>query len=615
MILRAIVFSIVFYKAISLCGQSITGRISDAATNEPVPYAHVRISNTHTGTIANAEGKFSLSFASTEVLIEISCIGYQNKKLTAKPGDYLVISLEPVKKYLDDVVIVPKDKAKTLLLAAINNIPINYPDTTEMLTTFYRHQMSDPVNNSPFYLVEMIIKVLKPTYEKQAHKVGIVKLEQSRKLEFKSLDSTNARFYGGIHMAFWGDPVARRKGPLNIDHLDHYWLEITDTLYENNRSIYVIDFEPKEKKAQGSGRVYIQDSTFSICQIAVSYNQKECDDLLDDIRGMDRIYGRIECYYLPYVDGWRLSRINYQTEINRHGVPYIKAEDELIVTEIEGTFEEIPYRNQIDYREITLSKVGAYDSMFWDGKNTMLPNDEYLNSLKNYEIRDSSNVTKREKIISFLSKFSYTFEIGLIPVSNEAVRVKNLYLNEGISAQSQFIGTYSTEMNFRINHNWQLGFLGRASFKKIQYNGSWATLGYQYNIMPGRRPIYLIPSISVGFQNSFEYLTTIRQSDPIKVGKKYLESDKIDVYVTQKSISVMPGLKLGFEKNRRTYYYTYLNYSPAIRPKLGLYYREHQVFGQKAFEYETESESDFNTSSKQLFDYKWHFGAGVSFSF
>lgn len=87
-------------------GQSnkVTGQVLDAETGQTISGANVAIKGTTKGTIANAEGQFSLEAPAGSVLV-ISSIGFDSQEAPLGSGP-LKISLKPNNRTLSEVVVV-----------------------------------------------------------------------------------------------------------------------------------------------------------------------------------------------------------------------------------------------------------------------------------------------------------------------------------------------------------------------------------------------------------------------------------------------------------------------------------------------------------------------------
>lgn len=88
-------FFLLLFTQITLSQTTVTGRIADAKTGEPLPAAHVIIKGTYKGTIANADGEYSLNVPTLPAIIVVRFLGYESKELTVDashtgPLDFLM---------------------------------------------------------------------------------------------------------------------------------------------------------------------------------------------------------------------------------------------------------------------------------------------------------------------------------------------------------------------------------------------------------------------------------------------------------------------------------------------------------------------------------------------
>lgn len=125
----------------------IEGRLTDAATGEPVAYASVGIAGTAVGTSSNADGYFILripaSLQKDGVGIRISCVGYETAVIV-NPSTVLHVEMKQSKTVLKDVLILGKDlNPKSIVRRAFRNIPRNYNTKPFIYQSFYRHYCKD----------------------------------------------------------------------------------------------------------------------------------------------------------------------------------------------------------------------------------------------------------------------------------------------------------------------------------------------------------------------------------------------------------------------------------------------------------------------------------------
>ncbi len=105
---RFICFVLLFLTSLNAWAQVITGKVQDAKTLEPLPFANVFINNTTMGTTTDTRGEFilkNLSAGSCELII--SYVGYESFKsaVTLRPGESVTaeIKLTPSELELNKV--------------------------------------------------------------------------------------------------------------------------------------------------------------------------------------------------------------------------------------------------------------------------------------------------------------------------------------------------------------------------------------------------------------------------------------------------------------------------------------------------------------------------------
>ncbi len=84
----------------------VTGRITDDNTGEALPGANVVIKGTTTGTIAGANGEYSLEVAGPDVILVYSFIGYTSQEITVGTRTSIDVALALDLRALDEVVVI-----------------------------------------------------------------------------------------------------------------------------------------------------------------------------------------------------------------------------------------------------------------------------------------------------------------------------------------------------------------------------------------------------------------------------------------------------------------------------------------------------------------------------
>jgi TonB-dependent starch-binding outer membrane protein SusC len=110
--------------AVSAQTRTITGKVTDSKTGEPIPGATINVLHSKIGTAADEKGSFRIQIPSTlsKVVLSISGVGYTAVEITPH-DENVVIGLNAVNKQLNDVVVVGYGTAKkATLTGAISTI-------------------------------------------------------------------------------------------------------------------------------------------------------------------------------------------------------------------------------------------------------------------------------------------------------------------------------------------------------------------------------------------------------------------------------------------------------------------------------------------------------------
>lgn len=87
-------------------GRTITGTVTDQLTNETLPGASIVVKGTTKGVSTDINGKFSLTIAPTDLILEVSFIGYENTEVIIGSLSVIDVKLKLMQTTLDEVVVV-----------------------------------------------------------------------------------------------------------------------------------------------------------------------------------------------------------------------------------------------------------------------------------------------------------------------------------------------------------------------------------------------------------------------------------------------------------------------------------------------------------------------------
>jgi len=74
----------------------ISGKISEAGSNNPIPYVSIVFKGTYTGTMSDLNGNYNLSSVKPTSIIEFTAVGYKKQIFTIKPNQVNKLDIEMV---------------------------------------------------------------------------------------------------------------------------------------------------------------------------------------------------------------------------------------------------------------------------------------------------------------------------------------------------------------------------------------------------------------------------------------------------------------------------------------------------------------------------------------
>ncbi len=179
--------------------QELKGKVSDFLTFAPIESASVYVDGSTTGTITNADGKFSLRVPRELVndTLVISSIGYKSFKVVVNEFDPAMdISLEEDTASLDEILIVVETRPKTgndIVLRAIEKLEDNLPEQPYLQKGFLRHKERNTKEYK--WLIESAITLYDSSYASGAKKNLKINVDETRKsYDLRDVDSLFAYY-------------------------------------------------------------------------------------------------------------------------------------------------------------------------------------------------------------------------------------------------------------------------------------------------------------------------------------------------------------------------------------------------------------------------------------
>ncbi len=306
----------------------IEGKVTDAQTGEPIPYANVYVASSLLGTLTDDSGKYILEIINKEAdSLRASLLGYRQltKPIIRDRVQTIDFALSPQNENLPEVVITytgnPADAlidsiikhkkensfqafqtcrydAYTKMRMDVNNVTKNLVQKSIMKHfKFIQDYMDTSKMSGKTYLPVMITETNSVIYERKSPKAkkeivqatkisGIKKNELIKLTSDVTLDVGIYDNYTELFEKNFVSPVA------DFAH-NYYRYYLIDSAFIQNKWCYHILFKPRRKQELAySGGLWVNDSTYSIVQIKMRISENANINLVNDL-GIEQEFSQI----------------------------------------------------------------------------------------------------------------------------------------------------------------------------------------------------------------------------------------------------------------------------------------------------------------------------------
>lgn len=256
----------------------LKGKIANANTKKKLKQVSLQVVNTNISTITNNNGAFLLKVPSnikkTDLKIEISSIGYQNKiiPINALSNSKSVIYLKPVLSHdLEEVQINQYKNAYELVKKVFELRAKNYSNQRTVITSFFRETIKKRRKN--ISLSEAVLDIYKQPYN--TSKSDFIKLIKARKkTNYKKLDTVTFKLQGGPYNVLYTDMVKYPEYIFSLPGLNNYNFTLGETTEINGSQIQTVFFEQKLGITTPLyyGKLYINKNQLAVVKADFSLN-------------------------------------------------------------------------------------------------------------------------------------------------------------------------------------------------------------------------------------------------------------------------------------------------------------------------------------------------------
>lgn len=314
----------IFYQSILFSQNDyfVRGKVTDAANNQPLPFANIRVNKTTLGTSANAEGNYELKLAQGKYDLIVSYIGFNSDTISINldsDKSEIVFSLLQSKVDLPEIVILPGENPaleiirKAILKKHERELKINDYEFESYTKGLVRSQNEISAGNNSVGIgigadssdlkITGILENQSKGYFKKPDNFKEIILARKQSSNFPA--SINILTGGRFIQNFYDDEVnffgSDLPGPLAENALEYYYFYIEKTAAIDNRIVFQIYMSPDDKNDPGfEGRIFIADSTFDLIKVDVQLNRAaNIGGIFDTINIFQQFSKFDESVYMP----------------------------------------------------------------------------------------------------------------------------------------------------------------------------------------------------------------------------------------------------------------------------------------------------------------------------
>ncbi len=381
----------------------ISGKITDAETSEPLPYATIGISHRGRGTVTNFNGDFVLRI-SEECLndtLSVSYVGYVNRRITVRslPGNYMTISMDRDFIPIPEIIIRAQDPL-LIIRKTISSVASNYGTTPALLTGFYREGVYR--RKEPQVYSEAVVQIYKSPYARSLQNDQI-KVLRSRKIENLEVKDTLAvRLKAGLSATLSLDGIRHQFDFLDPESFNSYEYHLRDIVTIDGQTAFVISFKQKEWVTEPlmQGDIYINVDNYSVVlaefevnPLHINQTGKSFISRIPREYSMRPEYVRYRTHY-RYVDGmYYLAHVRGDLGFMARGKKKLFSSHFNIFFELAITDHRTGNVTRFDHEELAPAysifsrTIDGYDADFWQNFDFLKPEEDLIEALERLNVR------------------------------------------------------------------------------------------------------------------------------------------------------------------------------------------------------------------------------------
>ncbi|MCF0070499.1 DUF5686 and carboxypeptidase regulatory-like domain-containing protein [Dyadobacter sp. CY261] len=319
-----ILFATICHKGISQAVYAIKGKVTDATTGDPIPFANIGIRGQLAGTTTSFDGVYQLTFTPPADSVVVTYVGYTGRSKAIAPGlkeQVIDIQLSPGTTLLREVkILAGENPAYAIMRKIMARKKANNPDEltayeyeaynkiqididnlskgfrsrkpvkkmTHILDKFDEVKGENGETIIPIFISESVSDVFyrrDPQKKKEVINktkvsgVGLTDGSMVSQLVGSTFQQYN--FYNNWLNILQKDFVS----PISDNWRLYYEYYLADSIANGSGYDYQIDFEPRQKQDLAfSGSMWVDSETFALTQIDVSVGKEANLNYIDRIK-------------------------------------------------------------------------------------------------------------------------------------------------------------------------------------------------------------------------------------------------------------------------------------------------------------------------------------------
>lgn len=378
---------------------TVTAKIIDQDTKDPIVFASVYQTGTSIGTVSNSDGEFILKIPgkNPKGTISITHLGYKNKEIEISEllSKSNKIFMESYSIPIEELV-VRNLSPEAILIEALNKKRENYSLNPEMQTGFYRETIKQ--NRNYVSISEAVLDIYNSGYRDNFDfdRIKIFKGRKSK--DVKKMDTILVKFQGGPRTAMFLDLMKNPGVILDPDYFGYYNFSLNGIVKINDRDNYVIAFDQARsfEIPLYQGKVYVDVESMAITSVNFRLSEKSLKNAANLLVKKKPASMKIDVQSGNYLVNYRMIDGKWVLNYVRSEVIFkSKWDKKLFKSNIATMFEmaitdrdtenldRFPYKMTVKFTDVLADQVDAFQDIdFWGEYNTIKPDESIEIAIK-----------------------------------------------------------------------------------------------------------------------------------------------------------------------------------------------------------------------------------------